>query len=102
MELTRNFSDEELSDALRKLAAEYAPAFFAVAQVYGDNADGRIAAWGMAFDDHVEVVSVDTGTNGRLRSVEGALRWFGSMPDISARIVWMADEPSPAKVSFER
>lgn len=53
-------------------------------------------------DEHVELMSTDTGTNGRLQSVEGALRWFGSAPDISARIIWMTNRPSPAKVSFER
>jgi len=88
------FTEEEFEDALQRLATEYAPALFAVAQVYGDKVDGRIAAWGMAFDDHVEVVSVDTGTTGHLGSVDGVLRWFGTAPNVTTRLIWLSGQPT--------
>ena len=40
------------------LVADFAPRVFAVVQEYGDRVDGRIAAWGVAFTDHTEVIGV--------------------------------------------
>ena len=51
----------EFAELVDELVAEDAPRLFAVLQEYGERADGRIAAWGMAFPDHADVVGVDHG-----------------------------------------
>ncbi|MEV0702245.1 hypothetical protein AB0I53_30620 [Saccharopolyspora sp. NPDC050389] len=57
-------------------------------QEYGDRVDGRIAAWGMAFADHVEVVSVGGGLRMGLSAPESALHGFNVGNRIRARLVW--------------
>jgi hypothetical protein len=58
--------------------------------------DGRIAAWGMAFDEHVEIVSVDNGSSVRLSSPERAAYGFNHRPDIIARVVWVNPDAATA------
>lgn len=76
------------------LALDFAPQLFAVAQVSApgtDEADGRVAAWGMAYEDgHAQVVSVEGGLRMRLRSPEGAVRWFARPEGVAARLVWLS------------
>lgn len=59
---------------------------FAVVQEYGERVDAVIAAWGMAFDDHAEVVAHELRMS--VRSPESALRTFAGGPHIRARLVW--------------
>lgn len=70
------------------MVADEAPRLFAVIQEYGERADGRIAAWGMAFEDHAAVVSVNGGTQLGLKAPESALRLFAFGKHISTRLVW--------------
>jgi hypothetical protein len=70
------------------MVADEAPRLFAVVQEYGDRVDGRIAAWGMAFGDHAEVVAVERGLRMSLRVPENALRLFRFGSHIKARLVW--------------
>lgn len=65
-------------------------------QVYRERVDGRIAAWGMAFDDHAETVSVDNGTSIRLSSAERAAHGFNHRPDIIAHVVWVNPDAATA------
>lgn len=93
--------DEAAFDELiRELVAFELPRRFAVVQVYGTRVDARIAAWGLAFDDGVEVFSVDRGVRMRLCSPDLALRLFRRAPGIASRIVWADPEserdPEPA------
>lgn len=53
------------------MVTDEAPQLFAIIQEYGERVDGRIAAWGMSFDDHAEVVSVARGVRGSLRTPPG-------------------------------
>jgi hypothetical protein len=71
---------------LEEMVADEAPRLFAVVQEYGQRVDARIAAWGIAFDDHVEVVA--RGMQGGLRTPEDALRFFNRGSHIRARLVW--------------
>ncbi|MEV0049038.1 hypothetical protein AB0H34_00895 [Saccharopolyspora shandongensis] len=73
---------------LEGIVADEAPQLFAVVQEYGDRVDGRIAAWGMAFADHAEVVSVGGGLRMSLSEPESALRGFNFGSHIRARLVW--------------
>lgn len=53
----------------------------------------------MAFEDRVEVVSVEGGRRMRLPSPERAAHRFARRPHISARVVWV--NPDPAASSDE-
>ncbi|AUS79549.1 hypothetical protein C1701_15715 [Actinoalloteichus sp. AHMU CJ021] len=81
--------EREFAALLEGMVAEFAPRVFAVVQEYGDRVDGRIAAWGIAFADHVEVVDVDGCSRMHLRSPESALRGFSWGRHITARLVWV-------------
>jgi hypothetical protein len=72
------YSEEEFADE--------APRVFALVEEYGERIDGRIVAWGMTFDDHVEVVSVNGGLHASLPSPERAHRAFSRCRKI--RLVW--------------
>jgi hypothetical protein len=73
---------------LEEMVADEAPRLFAVVQEYGERVDGRIAAWGMAFADHAEVVPVKRGLRMSLQAPENALRMFKFGSHIRARLVW--------------
>lgn len=78
-----------------------APRLFAVVQVYDESAadaDGRVAAWGLADNDGpTHVISVDGRARMTLASPERAVRHFARRPGITARLVWLA-QPSAAAV----
>lgn len=61
-------------------------------QEYGDRVDARCAAWGMAFDDHAEVVGVDGTLRASASSPEDALRGFRFGSHITPRLVWVNPE----------
>jgi hypothetical protein len=82
------FDEPEFAAILEEMVADEAPRLFAVVQEYGERVDGRIAAWGMAFDDHAEVVSVAGGMRMSLPAPENALRMFTVGSHIRARLVW--------------
>ncbi|HEU0089214.1 MAG TPA: hypothetical protein VFQ77_16475 [Pseudonocardiaceae bacterium] len=80
--------EPEFAAILESAVADEAPRLFAIIQVYGERVDGRIAAWGMAFDDYAEVVSVAHGMQGSLRAPQDAVRLFNLGSHIRARLVW--------------
>ncbi|MGH3900040.1 MAG: hypothetical protein ACRDTA_17730 [Pseudonocardiaceae bacterium] len=95
--LTPVCDEPEFTTILEEMVADEAPRLFAVVQEYGDRVDGRIAAWGMAFDDHAEVVSVKRGLRMSLPASENALRLFKFGNHIQARLVWFnPDAATPA------
>lgn len=81
-------SEEEFAEEVRGLVADEAPQLFALVQEYGKRVDGRIAAWGMAFDDRVEVISVNGTLRMTLDSMDGVQRRFSQRRKI--RLVWAA------------
>jgi len=95
--LTPVCDEPEFAAILEEMVADEAPRLFAVVQEYGDRMDGRIAAWGMAFDDHAEVVSVKGGLRMSLQAPDNALRLFKFGSHIRARLVWFnPDAAMPA------
>ena len=89
--------EAEFNELVDELVADEAPRLFAVMQVYGERVDGRIAAWGMAFEDHADVVGVDGGAWMGLPTPERAVRMFARRRHITARLVWVnPDAASPA------
>lgn len=80
--------EERFAALLENVVADEAPRLFAVVQEYGERVNFWIAAWGMAFDDHAEVVRVDRRLRMNLQAPENALRFFTRADDIRARLVW--------------
>lgn len=78
-------SEEEFAQEVRELVADEAPRVFALVEEYGERVDGWIVAWGMAFQDCVEVVGVN-GLHLRVASAERAQRAFFRRGTI--RLVW--------------
>lgn len=74
---------------LNTLVHDYAPRLFAVTQLYGDQQDARIAAWGHAFADHYEVTSTDGASRQRLNTETAVLRHYTWGDTITARIIWV-------------
>ncbi|MGH2886650.1 MAG: hypothetical protein ACRDPA_28825, partial [Solirubrobacteraceae bacterium] len=87
--LTPLYGEAEFAELIAELVAEEAPRLFAVVQEYGERVDGRIAAWGMAFENGAEVIGVDRGIHVSMQSPERAVRGFTCRPHIMARLVWV-------------
>ncbi|MDQ3151061.1 MAG: hypothetical protein M3R63_04825 [Actinomycetota bacterium] len=81
--------EAEFTELIEGMVADFAPRVFAVVQEYGERVDGRIAAWGIAFDDYVEVIGVDRGVRLSVQTPERALVRFGRRPHITARVIWV-------------
>ena len=81
--------EDEFAALAQSLVADEAPRLFAIMQVYGDRVDGRIAAWGMAFADHTEVVSATSGARMILQAPETAIRAFTIGSHVHARLIWV-------------
>jgi hypothetical protein len=90
--------ENEFAELLEEMVADEAPRLFAVVQEYGERVDGRIAAWGMAFPDHAEVVAVGQELRVSLNTPEKALRLFERRANVRARLVWFnPDAATPAE-----
>lgn len=91
--------ETRFASILEQLVADDAPRVFAVIQEYGTRLDAWIAAWGMAFDDHAEVISVEGSTRMSLQTPDTALLGFHEADEhIHARLVWFnPDAVTPAK-----
>jgi hypothetical protein len=74
---------------LAEIVANDPPRLFAVVQELGERVDARVAAWGMAFEDHAELVGVDRQMRASLGKPEDALFLFRSGERIQARLVWV-------------
>ncbi|MGH3494478.1 MAG: hypothetical protein ACRDRL_20565 [Sciscionella sp.] len=84
---------EEFAAVVRDLVAFEAPRLFAIVQELGDRVDGRVAAWGMAFDDGVAVVSAEGHATITAASPERAARFYArrptaGRPEVTSRVVW--------------
>lgn len=85
-------TEETFDEEVRSLVNDSAPRLFAVVQVYGQEEDGRVAAWGMALDGHTEIVGVEGHVRVTTRSPERGVRRFERPPHISARLVWVGED----------
>lgn len=84
-------SEEEFAAEVRELVDEDAPRVFALVEEHGERDDAWIYAWGMAFDDHVEVLTADRGLRRTFHSVEHAQRKCSLFRNI--RLVWANPVP---------
>lgn len=82
-------TEEEFAEAVRGMVADEAPRLFAVVQELGVRVDARIAGWGLAYEDHVDVLGVGNSVHrGASPQPEDMLRYFQRPDHITARIVW--------------
>lgn len=89
--------EEEFTGLLENMVADEAPRLFAIVQEYGQRVDGAIAAWGMAFTDHTEIISVDGHRHLHLQAPQNASRHFHFGTHVRARLVWFSpDAATPA------
>lgn len=92
-------SEEEFAQQMRELVAEEEPRVFALVEEDGERVDGWIVGWGMAFDDRVEVLSVDGTLRMTFDSVDRVLRRYSRHRKI--HLVW-AQPPVPGDASEGR
>jgi hypothetical protein len=91
-------SEERFAAIMESIVADYAPRVFAVVQEYGKRVDGKIAAWGLAFEDRIEVIGVEGGIRISGCSPEDALLGFHFGSHIKPRLVWVnPDAATPAE-----
>ena len=95
VDLTPLGTEEEFAALIDELVAEDAPRVFALVEECGERADGQIIGWGMAFEDHAELVGVHGGMRGTFPSAERARRMFARRRKV--RLVWATPECSPAQ-----
>ena len=99
----RPLGDEHQFAALmRGMVADLAPRVFAIVQEYGERVDGRVVAWGMAFDDHADALDVDGGAHVASRSAEDVLRGFARSRHVTPHLVWVDPAAATRDVGDER
>jgi hypothetical protein len=82
----------EFAGLVTEMVADHAPRVFAVVEESGTRVDARVAGWGLAYEDHVDVIGVDGHVHLGAASPERILRRFGRRPRTTAHIVWPAGE----------
>ncbi|MPZ85686.1 MAG: hypothetical protein GEV28_37030 [Actinophytocola sp.] len=81
-------AEEEFEDVVATVVAESAPRLFAVVQEYGTRVGVQVAGWGLAHEDHVDVIGMESDVHLGAPRPEDVLRGFGVRDRITARIVW--------------
>ncbi|GAA3012030.1 hypothetical protein [Actinokineospora diospyrosa] len=80
--------EAEFAALLTGAVAVEAPRLFAVVEEFGERADARIAAWGMAFPEHAELVGIHRPLRMSLNGPESALPLF-TRDHTRAHLVWV-------------
>ncbi|OZM74756.1 hypothetical protein CFN78_00515 [Amycolatopsis antarctica] len=83
----------EIRALLRTWARENPPRRFALYETGSDENgwDGTVFAWGLGFDTHLVVRSIDERVHGRFSSAETMLSVLGRRFDLG--MVWIDEEP---------
>jgi len=79
---------EQYEVLVAEIVAESRPRLFAVFRDIGERVDGEVAAWGLDFGDHVQIVGCDGVPRTPWRSAEAALGSCGRGRGVTARVVW--------------
>jgi hypothetical protein len=69
------------------------PRRFAIMQEWGERVDGRLAAWGVAYDHGIEVIDAESSTRFQLETPNLALLAYTRLPHVKASVVWIDPEP---------
>lgn len=78
--------EEEFAEIAEELVADYAPRLFGLIAEVGERVDGHLIAWGMAFEDYVDVTMIYQRRLRRFSSVDSAHRAFSRRGKV--RLVW--------------
>lgn len=81
--------EETFTRVITQMTAAFAPRLFAIVHEYGDRVDARFAAWGMAFEDRVDVIGVGGTPHFSGDSAEELVPLFGFGSHITPRLVWV-------------
>ncbi|MFD5748772.1 hypothetical protein [Streptomyces sp. NPDC127033] len=81
---------KEFSKIMEEIVADTAPRLFAVFHEEGQEDDGWVAAWGLAFDDRTEAVTPGGGLRVTTSSPEQVVRHFSRSKGLTAHLVWVA------------
>jgi hypothetical protein len=81
----------EFAELMTEMVTDDAPKVFAVVEELDTRVDARVAGWGLAYEDHVDVIGVDGGVHLGAAAPENVLRRFGRQARITAHIVWPGD-----------
>lgn len=88
--------DAVFTALMREVAREDAPRLFAIVEEYGEAEEARVAGYGLAYDDRVEVDSVEGGFRLSSGSAESARALFeissGDAEVRRAHLVWLDQE----------
>ncbi len=84
-------SEAEFMELLVELCVCFAPRRFALGEVYGDYDDGRVVAWGVAFEDRAVLHNEDGRRIGVFPSAERALARLSYCGNL--RLVWIDPDP---------
>ncbi len=79
--------EPRFAELVEGLVADCAPRLFALLEEEGERVNGHIVAWGMAFEDHANVVGVDQAIRGSFNSADSAREFF-SCTGKKMRLVW--------------
>jgi hypothetical protein len=85
----------EFTELITGMVADQAPRLFAIVEEYGTRVNARVAGWGLAYEDHVDVIGVDGGIHLGAANPEKILRRFGWRDRIKAHLVWPSAGPDP-------
>ncbi|MGH3821322.1 MAG: hypothetical protein ACRDRA_00515 [Pseudonocardiaceae bacterium] len=78
--------EPEFAALAEGLVADFAPRLFALLEEEGERVDGSIFAWGMAFEDHAEVVGACGTFRGSFCSADSARELFSHRGKM--RLIW--------------
>jgi hypothetical protein len=89
-ELSSLYDEKTFTGLVRQLVEVEAPRRFALVEEIGERKDAAIIAWGIAFDDHAEVVSAaHDGVHKIFSSAERARQRLSNHEKIKVRLVWI-------------
>jgi hypothetical protein len=94
------WTTDEFTNLLHLIAKEQAPRLFAIVEEYGEQEDGRVAGYGLAYSDHADVNSVDGDFHLVSQSPERARRLFeisASSRGVRTHLVWLTSAPEDAE-----
>ncbi|KAB1933773.1 hypothetical protein F8271_24175 [Micromonospora sp. ALFpr18c] len=81
-------TQKEFHLMLVELANAFAPRRFAICEEHGDRIDGRVFAWGLAFEDSALLCDDEQALTGRFRSPDSAVRLF-ARSGRRLRLIWI-------------
>jgi hypothetical protein len=86
-------NEKTFTRLVRQMVEHEAPRRFALVEEIGERKDAEIIAWGIAFDDHAEVVSAaHDGVRAIFSSAERAQQRLSNHEKIKVRLVWIDDQ----------